>query len=351
MGVEVLRKASRWFYKRFNVGVSRLNEREFGFGVEGKIDQRHLAFSSQKVLQQFLIEKAPLFLSYSTAFYRFPDRRPMEAKEWLGAELVFDLDVDVGNFFDKNAFEQAKEQVLRLIEDFLMGDFGFKREEISVNFSGHKGFHVHVLSEAVFPLSQKARRMLVDYIQGVGLRLDLFLERAVVDGKEIWVGPVPSEGGFRGRFARMFARLCDDAKLRQVIERGIWEPVMKRRSMRKKMVLALEKSKLIGVRIDAPVTYDIYRLIRVPGSFYGQTGWIAKPVPLSRLSDFCPLHDAVVLPMDRFMRVRALAEIPAFEFGGTSFEPFQRGEEKRVPIAFGVFLIGKGLAELAGGKS
>jgi DNA primase small subunit len=44
---------------------------------------------------------------------------------------------------------------------------------------------------------------------------------------------------------------------------------------------------------DEPVTSDIKRLIRLPGSVHGKTALRVVPVPLERLDTFDPLTEAV----------------------------------------------------------
>ena len=69
--------------------------REFGFGGwEKKIEFRHMAFRSAEDLRMALVRDRPLYVSASSAYYEYPDARPMPRKHWLGADLVFDLDVD-----------------------------------------------------------------------------------------------------------------------------------------------------------------------------------------------------------------------------------------------------------------
>ena len=346
--IAILQKAASWFYKNNELFIHNIEKKEFGYGVESKIDARHLSFNFIDELKAFLIETRPLFLSYSTAFYKFPSKRPMEAKGWDGAEIVFDLDIDVGEVFNENAFDVVRQQTIKLVEEFLLEDFGIDAGKVKINFSGHKGFHIHVCEEEFFQLSSKARRELVDYIQGIGLDSNVFIRKELVSGREVWVGPKPDEGGYGGRLARNFLNLIknrkDFDKIKEVVRNGIWEPVMKKEGLKKAVESAMEKSRLSSVRVDAPVTYDIYRLIRVPDSFYGATGWKAKTLSLSELTSFNPKHDALALPSDRFMKICAIRNIPAMEFCNTSFDEMKKGEMYKVPIAYGIFLIGKGLA-------
>ncbi|MFH1587977.1 MAG: DNA primase small subunit domain-containing protein [Candidatus Diapherotrites archaeon] len=91
-----LKKEFSSYYKSNPVkGIPRLNEREFGFGNFGqKISSRHLSFNNAKEMNEFLVNDSPFYFSYSVAYYKFPNARPMEAKEWKGSDLVFEFDAD-----------------------------------------------------------------------------------------------------------------------------------------------------------------------------------------------------------------------------------------------------------------
>jgi DNA primase small subunit len=55
----------------------------------------------------------------------------------------------------------------------------------------------------------------------------------------------------------------------------------------------------LGGETDEPVTTDTKRLIRVPFSLHGKTGFRVTPIPLDGLSDFEPMRDAVALPDEK----------------------------------------------------
>src|SRR3989338_1665701 len=90
-----------------------LEQREFGFGFDKKIDFRHKAFASARDFGSFVEREAPLYMSFSAAYYRFPDAQPMEKKEFLGADLAFDLDAHYdheghNNLQCRHCFEKVK---------------------------------------------------------------------------------------------------------------------------------------------------------------------------------------------------------------------------------------------------
>jgi hypothetical protein len=73
---------------------SSLEKREFGFLLDKeKIMVRHKNFGTPHELQRFIVTNNPSDVYYSSAYYEFPTE-PMERKNWLGADLIFDIDSD-----------------------------------------------------------------------------------------------------------------------------------------------------------------------------------------------------------------------------------------------------------------
>jgi len=148
----------RDYYSRVEVKApSQIEQREFGVGKDKKIDSRHLMFKSQDKLNFYLRSAVPFYISYSAAYYEFPDARPMPNKHWLGSDLVFDLDTtDLDLSCDhphdmvcKKCMRQITIECSRLVNQFLRKDFGFKKDKMRVVFSGNRGFHVHVFDDEV----------------------------------------------------------------------------------------------------------------------------------------------------------------------------------------------------------
>ena len=90
------KKFKEYYSKNKILAPEEIEKREFGVGtLKDKIKIRHKSFKSEKELWNFLRREAPFYISYSAAYYEFPQNQPMEAKNWLGAELVFDLDIEM----------------------------------------------------------------------------------------------------------------------------------------------------------------------------------------------------------------------------------------------------------------
>ena len=104
----------------------------------------------------------------------------MADKDWLGADLIFDLDGDhLPGVTDKDfpaMIEVIQEQAWSLWNDFLEPDFGFNEEYLQVTFSGHRGFHLHYRDPKFFHLDSEARRELVSHIRGEGVEVSDLLE-------------------------------------------------------------------------------------------------------------------------------------------------------------------------------
>lgn len=170
----------RRYYQKAELPISGINEREFGFGdFEKKIAFRHYSFKDAASLKKYLVDKAPAFASYSSSLYQYPDARPMEKKAWKGSSLIFDLDASDlhlkcqaehgRSWVCQNCLDSVKAEAVKLIEEFLVPDFGFSEKEIKVNFSGNRGYHIHVYSDEIFHLNSQERKGISDYISGLNI--------------------------------------------------------------------------------------------------------------------------------------------------------------------------------------
>ncbi len=356
-----LRKLFSEHYAKGKLSVIKPEQREFGFGGwEKKIEFRHIGVKGESELRAKLVSEAPLYVSYSVGYYEFPDARPMVKKNWLGADLVFDLDAEghtCGKFTCNECMEKVKAEAHQLIEDFLLTDFGFSKSELSVNFSGSRGYHVHVMSEGVASLGREARREIADYVTGTGLAFDRLFWK---DGKKLF-GPKPSQGGYGGKFARAFIAKLENgqfalsisrklkqeeekAKLKEAIANGNWDNIGIA-NREKKLQEKFEEMKLtLAGRIDANVTADTSKLIRMPDSIHGGSGFAAKKI--DSLDSFEPMRDAAVF-VSGGMKVKITEAVPALRIQDFDFGPLSANEVKELPQACAVYLLCKKAAVLA----
>jgi len=359
----------------------RFGRREFAFVLfGGKGMVRHLGFERREMFWKFLSERAPQHAYYSSAYYQHPDATKMPEKLWMGAELIFDLDSDHLPNAEKMGYVESltevKKEFIKLIHEFLLGDFGFEEKHMELYFSGGRGYHCHVKDPAILDLDSNERREIVDYITGRDLQESLiFHEEATsrksygrhsfVSGKSLKM-PTPDQEGWKGRISRGIIDLVNEIKKsedpeRKLEEYGVSAQDAKRlvqelseERMRRIKDGLLDQSKTIrkfflnsalrktavslsAGETDEPVTCDVKRLIRLPSSLHGKTGLQVVRIDVDDLHDFDPLQDAVVLPDDP-VQVQ-VHRVVTIEMNQQSFH-LEEGVQK-VPTYLGVFLIGR----------
>jgi DNA primase small subunit len=387
-------------------------QREFGFLLfREKIMVRHKAFKDFSAFGESLLSLLPSDVYYSTAYYERPDLE-MDRKGWLGSDVVFDVDADHIDTPCKETHDMwmcpkcketrrgqkpakcpkcgyekieekawlcdrcliaAKEEVLKL-QEFLVEDFGIKSDEMHLFFSGHRGYHLHLISEKLKTLDDVQRRELVDYVIGLGLDPaeqglyqgppDLFSD----DKHSVVVGPQLADPGWRGRLAKGVYRIITELDQKQLHElgfsRGAASQIVKERETierewSRKMLWSylqdrwgvtdqvwkniIEKALsfvALPAKIDTVVTTDIHRLIRMPETLNGKTGLRAVVVAIDKLEEFDPFSEPVVFEGTQKVHVE---DAPELRIRDRHFGPFV-DEKVELPMAAAVLLIAKGVA-------
>lgn len=379
-------------------------EREFAFFWFSRSGAfRHLGFIDIKELSNFMANEGPAHAFYSAAYYETPDAPQMPLKGWQGADLIFDIDAD---HFDlpcqkshdrwwcpecncqgkghrpetcpkcsaprlqeqkwmcDKCLEVAKEETTKIIENFLIPDFGISRSDILIVFSGHRGYHIHCYDEEVRTLSSPGRREIVDYITGTGIEFKF--HGFIDDSYGLPKGPDIRSPGWERKLAQGIQALFQNTEQLEEIP-GLRTPQRKVLQNKAATILKHLKEKPpryfapkgIGfatwrtiaqfivakksVAIDEPVTTDIHRLIRLPGSLHGKTGFLVKCLDSSSLAAFNPFQHAQVFKGSAKVFVE---KSPAFQLGDTQY-PSMNKEKKELPLSVAMFLLCKGVATIA----
>ena len=341
-----IRDRFRRHYEAAELGLPpRFARREFGFMFwEAGMMQRHQSFKSGEGLRDFLARRTPMHVYYSSAYYETPGAPTMEEKGWLGADLVFDLDADhilrVKGMAYEVMLEEVKSEVAKIVDQYLLADFGFDDDAILITFSGGRGYHIHVRDPRVWELHSHERREIVDYITGteldaehlfrrVPLELRKFQDTATV--KYRYVMPSPNDAGWPGRLARgivasaeRLERMSREDAVRELsgvegVTKKLAGEILDALFVRAGGVRGIDKLRRgdmdifpgnryleafrkifvppaidLGKReTDEPVTSDIKRLIRMPHSLHGKTGLAVIPMDRKTLDGFVPLRDAI----------------------------------------------------------
>ena len=372
----IITELIRSYYRSLDsIAPDKIEQREFGFGTfDDKIAFRHVAFKNEADFKKYLVQTAPLFADYSAAYYKLPDARPMERKEWLGSELRFDIDatdlpteckqVHGKGWVCAKCLDAAKAETVKLVEDFLYADFGFGEGETQINFSGNRGYHVRVTNEAVLKFDANARSELSSYIRGSGIILRSMFPSLGERGKQL-LGPSLGDAGWRGKIARGYSQalasddslldLVQDSKLSKYLKRkkplidlglanGNWDMVRipKKEEVATKIAERIIYNKI--ARIDENVTKDPSHLMRLPNSIHGGSGLIAKKIPsLRALDKFEPMSDAIAFKEGE-LKVKANMR-NSIVMNGQQYGPYN-DETVVVPKYVATYLYLKDLADI-----
>ncbi|MBC7081414.1 MAG: DNA primase catalytic subunit PriS [Thermoplasmatales archaeon] len=353
---------------------SRIERREYAFIPFGGEMHRHLAFSSREKILDYLKSEIPAHAYYSSAYYSNPSAERMDEKKWMGADLIFDLDADHLPNSDKMSYEESLEEVkkeaIKLLS-FLTDDFGFSENEIEIYFSGSRGYHFHVKNSRILSLGAQERREIVDYVTGRGLIIENFLKEKVIPRGKFTDKTIEIDikEGWKKRFANALANFFKEIKTKEKKEainelvnigaskktaEEIYDLLTDERIKRieegkidqatpfKRIIKPLIEKIFISLQsgADEPVTSDIKRLIRLPGSLHGKSG--LRVAKVESIEDFEPLRDAVVFGEEEVeVNVFKPFKIRMME---NNFD-IKEGKEK-LPEYLAVFLIARGFATI-----
>lgn len=394
-----IRKVFRNYYREGfppDTVISCLEKREFGFLSFENQMVRHKSFKDLNELRDFMQDFVPSDAYYSCALYENPADE-MERKGWLGADLIFDIDVDhiptpcdkvhdewtcyncgfsgrgitpekcpicsgekfeESTWFCQECMDTAKNETIRLLE-VLEKDFGFSNSDMHVYFSGHRGYHIQIESEVIQSLDAISRKEIVDYVCGIGFNVyfqDYIMKKA-------------------GKLSNWHARIM--RRIREFISNANEEILEKRIGLKKKIATTLLKDrdrvlrslkenlepwravKGVGlgtwekiftycaqqefIKIDTVVTVDVHRLVRIANSLHGKTGFKKTELRIINIDSFDPFKDAIAFKKGEVTVF--VHHAPRFRIFDEVFGPY-KNVKVELPTAAAVLLICKGKAEV-----
>jgi DNA primase small subunit len=268
---------------------------------------------------------------------------------------------------------------MKLIYKFLIPDFGISINHMKIAFSGHRGYHLKIESDEIRNLTSEDRREIANYVSGHNISLDI-LGLTVVNN--IIYGLLGENIGWSekivGKLIEILEKYSVD-KIRLLLRKyGLNKDTIKSFLNSKNDFLQLLSQNEdnmwniegfgiknwsllingiigeIGAEIDEPVSIDIHRLIRYPGSLHGKTGFKVQKLNIDDLDNFNPLDelnenlDPIVFkskkPITQKLEIIEKT-IPTIKIKGDSFGPYTQGEKIEVPHFFAVLLLCKGVAK------
>jgi len=386
---------------------------------DNKFMQRHLGFAKIEDLRKYLINKSPMHAYSSGSLYSQPDNDNMENKGYQGCDFVIDIDVDhfyteCKNDHDlwsckecgtsgsgmiekcpnceklkitrvawicENCLNIAKKEIIKLIDNFLIPDFAVNLDQINIAFSGHRGYHLKIEDPRIRTLTSDQRREIVDYLTGHNISFEILglHEKASIFGllkdNQGWSNKImtkleeilrmepleiehflrdPNWGDLNP--ARISSLLRYREEFLEVInskQQNIWSIEGFGLTTWKKLLGAVVKK--VGAEIDEPVSIDIHRLIRYPGTLHGKTGFKVQELEYDQLDEFNPLDekneliDPIVFESKKKITQKLEitdVKVPATKIKGMTYGDYKWGEKIEVPHHVAVFLLCKGVAKI-----
>ncbi len=392
-----LKAKIKQYYENNFIEIKDLDKREFGYGIHGrKIANRHLYFKDNNQLNLFLRGEVPFYLSYSAGYYKYPDAKPMQAKEYQGGDLIFEFDADDlptdckkihdswhcqkcgesgkglvkkcpkcnGNveteeWICDHCLDATKKQTKKLY-NILTNDFAINGDEIQIMFSGHKGFHLKIKSPKIFDLKQNQRLELMSYIaedvlnfKAIGFIPDergsikyigknfgkgkKYLEYAI---KAIENYDLPELTLMFGGYTRTIKKILDEKEAAvQDLKNGIFFKF-------KEDSVSLWYNFLDSIKqrqsllIDKQTTVDAYKIIRAENTIHGGSMLVSKVIDIDKLDDFSPFRDSPAFK-NGTLKIN-LKKVPKLILNGITIGPYNN-ETVELPEEFALYFLAKGV--------
>ncbi len=285
-----------------------ITKREFGFDHNGRgPNDRYKVFKGTDSLKKFLRYKAPFAAYISVAFYNNPAKR----QDWQKAEFIFDVDAkDIPirscqcDGVCETCLGEAKDIVNNLI-DTLKDDLGLKN--IHLIYSG-RGYHIRILDEEIMTEGSELRGELLKYVAGAEVPNTQFsnvnLSNKLFNFEHFSI-PIGYPKVFTKRVKYNIEHLVGNEKIDEIND-NLMKDIIKHRHLLdnnqwglfknnigprryKKLTKAMARTNL--ETIDAKVSIDLKRILRLPSSLHSKVSM--KCVEVKNRETFDPFKKAV----------------------------------------------------------
>ena len=282
--------------------VPKIQRREIAFQNEGAPgpSDRARYFESVEELTKHIQANPRIEAVYaSMAYYLDPQVYSPSKRGHLGYDLVFDVDMEHTH---ENRVEWMHEVCYRTsaLVHILVEELGLNKDDMVLDFSGGKGFHITIEDEAYINLSKEARTDLCNYIKG-----EKVVRKAITIGKGGW------NNRYRNYINRIAKLMTDDKKVNEARLLSLGLPKVTAKKISGLMNNAANRNKVsqghlglfdekikkslvdnfyneqkeIFSCVDKKVTPDKHRILRVPGSIHPKTGLVAARLEPSDIDD------------------------------------------------------------------
>jgi len=302
-------------YEDADLHINEIHRKEIAQAQFGNTGQWHRAqyFQNKDDLKKNLTEgRPPAGLFASSAYYMDPNERMITRRGLMKFDFIVDLDDYMNDEDDMIDFIEDMRLKTKAVIDRFLVDLGFDKDDMKIDFSGNKGFHITIESDEYAYLDQADRRQLIGYVVGDKLDRSTILEDSKIRhygwNKQVvhFVNGLledPSVDNLEKYFPKTKAKkinsLLTDPDVLSRLQAGSLVD-FDLNALRK----AVMKEHAINVKsiVDKGCTTDKHRIFRVPGSLHAKRG-----LPSVRLDMF--QLDSVDLIIDEIMRVAGEDEV------------------------------------------
>lgn len=285
-----------------------LPRREFGFDHQGRgPNDRYKTFQGIESLRKFLRYRSPFAAYISVAFYNNPRRRG----DWIKSEFVFDVDakdLPIRSCNCEGVCEICLGEALYLVNDLidtLRSDLGLNN--IHLIYSG-RGYHIRILDESVMEGDSDLRAEVLKYVVGAKIPRTAYSQEESASpayNLEHFSIPVAYPALFTKRLKLNIQKLTGIEKI-DGINPKLLKDIIKFRQFLDENEWGLFKSKIGPIRyknmvyamsclnlaqVDAKVSIDLKRILRLPSSLHSKVSM--KCVEVKNPETFDPFKYAV----------------------------------------------------------
>ncbi len=290
------------------IGLTDFERREFGFLLSEGVFSRNLSFKTLSDFKNFLIEKLPLQQFVGAVYDQGPTfSNPIQKLNWSYRELIFDVDLDAYDAVrrcDCKGSKQVCEDCWSLAQDAalfldetLRIDFGF--EDLIFVFSGRRGIHCWVRDSVAKELDSEQRSAIVSYLTMITdekrsqkleeipkyaktLRERVFQKIA----KSFFLNVSKEDLTLLGFRPEDTGKVIDFVESKENFSPEDYYRIIPANVDPKRISMAIVLGRY--PRLDKPVTSDVRRLLRIPGSIHSATGKICTIIDRNKLEKFSP---------------------------------------------------------------
>lgn len=288
--------------------MEEIIKKEFGFDHNGTgPNDCYKTFRGPKSLRRFLRSKAPFAAYVSVAYYAEPRRR----EGWEKAEYVFDVDakdLPIRTCDCDGVCEICLGEALEIVNnliDTLKSDLGIKN--IHLIYSG-RGYHIRILDPDMVTAGSGLRSEVLKYVAGAEVPKTKFVNPNNINSNldmPHFMIPIayPSVFTKRVKYDILHLKgtenidginprlLKDMIKYRNYLDNNEWVPFKNKIGPRRYKDMEQGLAKVNLSTIDAKVSIDLKRILRLPSSLHSKVSM--KCVEVKNRENFDPLKSAV----------------------------------------------------------